>query len=701
MKQTIRQSVRSPERHLIKPPVRSAKQFALRAAAVFTACGLLTGCAAQGGFVRTALESGTNDSVRALIGTNTADFSSAGGNSFLNGEEYAKLRALQWDGYEEMSVFDYQKAVWRLTDTWEYHDLLERLSKDEAFYECRDDDETAAFFFYVLEPLSGDRWRTRGFGGCAVNCGLNESPLYSDKALLEFYITLTILDEKKLTVGEYNAARIGMTDGMRNVLQGKTDRQLQDESLMREIIDAEVEQLTEQWGSGNLEIAVEYVYMPLSVYETNGEPRNDNQQSGGQDESAGNFGGQSGNLDGQGQERREYPNGTPEDYRSLFTLKTPDYQEMRLADFNRAVLEWMDEDYERAGRITCDTGWDDFAVPLTEDERDFVMLSVNFSGVENGMEIQSRYTGREKDPCINQYLPDKVSEECGRSAWCSLFYQFSYHIADKETITVGERDRIVGGMMAAIREFWEAEDLESLLQLDEAQVVEILQGLADAYSTRQLTIRIDEDGVAFERMDERSILEEREPFSQDGSAAYEKLLSYKTDGYLQLSVAEFNTLIAPTRDALGEALEAYAEVTISKEAENNDFFDVTLRASLSELYGEVFEESAYFSVVLSRKERPYVSPIDGYVFYEFLFYANVDIEYHVTSPETLTVAERDRVLRSCREELQSYVDGLSEEQILYGNIRAALTRKAAELERRYSGEGMELSIGIGHIDMIV
>lgn len=244
-----------------------------------------------------------------------------------------------------------------------------------------------------------------------------------------------------------------------------------------------------------------------------------------------------------------------------------------------------------------------------------------------------------------------------------------------------------------------AEDLESLLYLDEAQVVETLQTYADAYSTRQLTICIDEGGVAFERMDERTILEERELFSQDGFAAYEKLLSYKTDGYLSLSVAEFNALIAPTRDALGEALEAYAEATIPKEEENNDFFDVTLRASLSELYGEVFEESAYFPVVLSRKERPYVSPIDGYVFYEFLFYASVDIEYRVTSPETLTVAERDNVLRTCREQLQSYVDGLREEQILYENIRAALTRKAAELERRYAGGGMDLSIEIGLIEM--
>lgn len=679
------------------------KRGILRAAAVFAACSLQAGCAAQGGFVHTALESRFNGLSPVPVGTNMADSSSAGENCFFNEEEYAKLCALQWDGYEEMSVFEYQSAVWPLTDTREYNGLLERLSKNEAFYECRDHDETSAFFFYVLEPLTaGDgKWRAREFGGYAVSDRRNEYPAAADNAVLEFFITLSILDEKKLTVGEYNAARIGMTNGMRDILRGKTDMELRDESRMREIIDAEAERLTEQWGGGSLEIAVSYVYMPLFVYETNGDVRDDNRQPGGQDGSAPNLGGQSGNPDVLGQERREYPNGTQEDYRSLLTLKTPDYQEMCLADFNRAVLEWMNEDHERAERVNCDTAWNDFSVPLSEEERLFVTLSVNLSGMENAKTVQSHYTGRmEEDPCISQYLPEKLSEEYGRSAWCDLFYQFSYHTADKEMLTVGERDRLVCGMMDAVREFWEETELYELLGMREAEIAELLREIAAACSTAQMIFSIDEDGVSFERMDERSILEEREPFSQDGSVAYEKLLSYKTDGYLALSVAEFNASIVPTQ----EALEAYSQVVrdgISKEDENIDFFDVTLCASLSELYGEVFEEPACFPVCLIREERPYayMGPDGWEMFYEFCFYADVYIEYRLLSPWTLTVAGRDRVLRILSEELQGCVDGLSEEEILYGNIRAALTKKAAELTQRYAAEGMELSIEIGLIDM--
>ena len=44
-------------------------------------------------------------------------------NSFSK-EEYEKLLTLQLDGYEDMTVSDYQNRVWELTDTEEYSDLL-------------------------------------------------------------------------------------------------------------------------------------------------------------------------------------------------------------------------------------------------------------------------------------------------------------------------------------------------------------------------------------------------------------------------------------------------------------------------------------------------------------------------------------------------------------------------------------------------
>ena len=55
----------------------------------------------------------------------TSDFTST---------EYEKLLALQLEGYREMNISDYQEAVWRLTDTREYRDLLERFSQDETLY---------------------------------------------------------------------------------------------------------------------------------------------------------------------------------------------------------------------------------------------------------------------------------------------------------------------------------------------------------------------------------------------------------------------------------------------------------------------------------------------------------------------------------------------------------------------------------------
>jgi beta-lactamase regulating signal transducer with metallopeptidase domain len=49
-------------------------------------------------------------------------------------EEFDKLLALQFDGYEDMSVSEFQSKVWELTDTKEYRNLLERFSQNTTLY---------------------------------------------------------------------------------------------------------------------------------------------------------------------------------------------------------------------------------------------------------------------------------------------------------------------------------------------------------------------------------------------------------------------------------------------------------------------------------------------------------------------------------------------------------------------------------------
>ena len=205
------------------------------------------------------------------------------------------------------------------------------------------------------------------------------------------------------------------------------------------------------------------------------------------------------------QERREYPNGTEEDYRSLLDLKTADYQTRTVADFNMDLLEWANESYERMERINIDIAQQDFSVNLDSDELIFVALTTWLSGVENGKYVQSINTGRkEEDPGYNQYLPSKTAEENGYGAWCDLFYQFSYHIADKETLTVGERDYCVGNMMSEIQDFWNRTDIEEMLSMTKDAIVSKLKEIAAEYSNNDITIIILEDSVSFEKMDERN-----------------------------------------------------------------------------------------------------------------------------------------------------------------------------------------------------
>ncbi len=204
------------------------------------------------------------------------------------------------------------------------------------------------------------------------------------------------------------------------------------------------------------------------------------------------------------QESREYPNGTEEDYRSLLELKTADYQARSVADFNMDLLEWANESYERMERINIDIAQQDFSVKLDSDELIFVALTTWLSGVENGKYVQSINTGRkEEDPGCNQYLPSKTAEENGYNAWCDLFYQFSYHIADKETLTVGERDYCIGSMMNGIRDFWNETDLEEMLSMTKDDVISKLKEIAEEYSNDDISITIYEDSVGFEKMDER------------------------------------------------------------------------------------------------------------------------------------------------------------------------------------------------------
>lgn len=398
-------------------------------------------------------------------------------NSFSN-EDYQKLLALQLDGYEDMTISDYQSRIAKLTDSAEYIGLLEQFSKSQILYELKDTDETAAFLFYVL-PLTGDEWKTQNYSGQAI------SSYPEDNARLEYSFSLTILDADALTIREYNITRLNVISGIQDILDGKTVEELQNANSILTSIQNDVDNLTKELQTEKIGISIEYAYFPIPTQGIDKE----NEQTQGNDEL----------------EARRYSNGTEEDYRSLLTLKAPDYQNMSIADFNSSLLAWVNEDRERSERIDEDIKWNDISVTLTDEELSFVKLTVFLSSMENGKEIQSIYTGTEPhSPYYGEYLPEKTTNGNNNVARCNLYYQFSYSISEEETVTVGERDRQIEGMINAVQTFWSNADVESALKMSENDIVKELEKNAATYSTDHITIIINKEKIHWERMDERA-----------------------------------------------------------------------------------------------------------------------------------------------------------------------------------------------------
>ena len=182
--------------------------------------------------------------------------------------------------------------------------------------------------------------------------------------------------------------------------------------------------------------------------------------------------------------------------------------------------------------------------------------------------------------------------------------------------------------------------------------------------------------------------------SPNTSAAYEKLIAYKTEGYGQQSIADFNTTLASTPDELTEFLAAVADVisTISPDDENYDFFTTTISFSSQELYGEHMGEEFFISMPLSKLSRPcdYLDD-EGETVYDFTCFVEATAVYSIQAPKFVSVAERDKALLTFKEEMQNYLNGLSEEEIVGGDIKKMLTDKSTELANSLSTENMKLS----------
>ena len=75
------------------------------------------------------------------------------------------------------------------------------------------------------------------------------------------------------------------------------------------------------------------------------------------------------------------------------------------------------------------------------------------------------------------------------------------------------------------------------------------------------------------------------------------------------------------------------------------------------------------------------------------------MHYAFSDPTKITVAERDNALQNFKTEFQSFVDGLSEDDLTSQNIKTTLNEKADELASKFSTAEIELSCEIESIEV--
>ncbi len=195
------------------------------------------------------------------------------------------------------------------------------------------------------------------------------------------------------------------------------------------------------------------------------------------------------------------------DYESLLVLKTPDYEKQSVQEFNQALLDWGNENFERHERIFEDIFNNDYSDYLSQEEQNFLELTCVLSNEENFRMIVSSL---EKPKTSGEYggifLSKALEGETEGLAWCDLWYLLNYHIADNKHLTIGERDRCIRGVMEEIKSFWDQTDLETLIAMTKDEMAARIGEIAEKHSNDLIKIVIPADQVSFEVMDEREEL---------------------------------------------------------------------------------------------------------------------------------------------------------------------------------------------------
>lgn len=181
-------------------------------------------------------------------------------------------------------------------------------------------------------------------------------------------------------------------------------------------------------------------------------------------------------------------------------------------------------------------------------------------------------------------------------------------------------------------------------------------------------------------------------------ADYKQAMALKTEDYDSMSVGAFDKLVADWTDetAFHQSETSLNRLfyTYEKDGDNADFIRLTLKAAF------VFCETKHYGGYCTSQTPSYSDGVgqvreedvfgDKYPVFE----AEVDytICYQVPDEEKLTVGERDSLLLAYRAEVQAFLDGRTEKELLNEDaMERSLKKELARLDKNLSTDKMVLT----------
>lgn len=210
--------------------------------------------------------------------------------------------------------------------------------------------------------------------------------------------------------------------------------------------------------------------------------------------------GPSSNAEVTNEEKSNTPLDTKEDYQSLLTLKTADYENLTVVEFNNNLVEWstqnMDGAYTYTTVIENDIAVHQFPEYLDAEERSFLSLTVKASNNENSVQMRSDYG---KPPIDSDLSFELLREnmELNPPVWTQLMYGFSYQF-DANKLTVGERDLALAKVINEVQNFWNSTDIKVLANMSSDDMLEQLKAIVETCSTETVKMSVVENYFMFQ-----------------------------------------------------------------------------------------------------------------------------------------------------------------------------------------------------------